>query len=111
MDPLVELTRRWFAALAAGDVSTATSLVADDCHIQNPGGGDDLVGTTGVRQLMQLAPSTLKRTIREERVEGTTVIVKGLTRLPGVFANFTTWTFETDGERIRRLSFAWRAAN
>ena len=110
-DPHIELTRKWFAALAARDVAAASSLVADDCRIQNPGGGDDLVGPAGVRQLVQLAPHALRRSIREERVEGTTVIVKGLARIPGVFANYTTWTFETDGQRITRLTFAWRAAN
>lgn len=111
MDPLIELTRKWFAALSARDAKGAARLVADDCRIQNPGGGDDLIGPAGARQLAQLAPPTLRRSIREERVDGTTVIVKGLTRLPGVFANYTTWTFETDGSRITRLTFAWRAAN
>lgn len=110
-DPLIELTRKWFAALAAGDAAAAASLVSDECRIANPAGGDDLVGPGGVRQLAQMAPRTLRRSIREERVEGTTVIVKGLTRLPGVFANYTTWRFETDGRRITRLTFAWRPAN
>ena len=42
---------------------------------------------------------------------GNTVILRGLTRSPGHFANFTTWTFETDGDRIVHVSFAWRPAN
>ena len=49
--------------------------------------------------------------IHEEEVLGNTVILRGLTRSPGHFANFTTWTFETDGDRIVHVSFAWRPAN
>src|SRR5439155_986948 len=30
---------------------------------------------------------------------------------PGHFANYTTWTFETDGQLITHVTFAWRPAN
>lgn len=111
VDPLIELTRKWFKALADRDANAVADLVSEDCRIENPAGSEDLVGPAGARQLMQMAPASLRRTIREEMVEGTTVVVRGLSRVPGVFANYTTWTFETDGERITRLTFEWRAAN
>jgi hypothetical protein len=64
-----------------------------------------------VRELVRMAPPTVRRSVREERVDGDTAIVTGLTRVPGVFANFTTWRIETDGRRITRVTFAWRSAN
>ncbi len=107
----LHLARRWFVALDQRDGNAAAALVRDDCHITNPTGGDEFVGPAGVRELMRLAPPTLRRTTRGERVAGNTVIVQGLTRVPGLFANFTTWTIETDGDRITRVSFSWRPAN
>lgn len=109
-DP-VELAHRWFKALEDRDASTAAELVSEDCRIMNPTGGDDLVGPAGARQLVQMAPPQLKRIIREERAEGNTAVLKGLARLPGVFANYTTWTLQTDGERITSVRFEWRPAN
>lgn len=106
----LDLARRWFRALDERNLGAVAALVSDDCRITNPTGGDDLVGPAGVRQLLQMAPPTLT-SVREEQVDGTTVIVRGLTRVPGAFANYTTWTFHTDGERITRLSFSWRPAN
>ncbi len=105
------LTRRWFKALDDRDIGAAAQLVSEECRITNPTGGDDFVGPEGVRELLRMAPPTLRRTTRGERVEGNQVTISGLTRVPGVFANFTTWTIETDGERITRVSFAWRPAN
>jgi hypothetical protein len=49
--------------------------------------------------------------VREQQIDGTTVILRGLTRAPGHFANYTTWTFETDGQLITHVTFAWRPAN
>jgi hypothetical protein len=109
--PALSLARRWFKALDDRDTGAAEALVSGDCRITNPAGSEDLVGPSGVRELLRMAPPTLRRTVREERVDGNTAIVSGLTRVPGVFANFTTWTIETDGERITRVSFAWRPAN
>ncbi len=111
VDPLVGLTRRWFKALADRDASVAEGLVTEDCRITNPAGGEDLVGPAGARALVQMSPSSLRRTVRDEEVRGSTVVVRGLSRLPGVFVNYTTWTFETEGDRIKRLTFEWRAAN
>ena len=109
--PALELARRWFKALDERNAGAAAVLVSEDCRITNPTGGDDLVGPAGVRQLLHMAPPTLTRSVREEAVDGSTVIVRGLTRVPGAFANYTTWTFQTDGERITHLTFAWRPAN
>lgn len=109
--PALSLARRWFKALDERDPAGAAALVTDACRITNPTGNDDLVGPDGVRELLRMAPPTLRRSVREERVEGDTAVVTGLTRVPGLFANFTTWTIETDGERITRIGFSWRPAN
>lgn len=109
--PALDLARRWFKALDDRDANAVATLVADDCRITNPAGPEDLVGQNGARELVRMAPPTLRRSLREERVEGNTVISSGLTRVPGVFANFTTWTIETDGTRITRVSFTWKPAN
>ena len=109
--PALVLARRWFKALDERDGARAAALVSDDCRITNPTGSEDLVGPAGVRELLRMAPPTLRRSVREERVEGETAIVTGLTRVPGLFANFTTWTIQTDGSRITRIGFVWRSAN
>jgi limonene-1,2-epoxide hydrolase len=109
--PALILARRWFKALDDRDPATAAGLVTEECRITNPAGTEDLVGPAGVRELLRMAPPTLRRSVREERVEGDRAIITGLTRVPGVFANFTTWTFETDGQRITRIGFVWRPAN
>lgn len=107
----LKLARRWMKAIDERDPNAAADLVSDDCRITNPTGGDDFVGPSGVRELLRMAPPTLKRTTRTERVQGTTVHVEGLARIPGLMANFTTWRFETDGEHITRVTFALRPAN
>ena len=95
--------------MEVSDGEKAASVCAEDVRIVRPG-GDELEGREGARQFVKRAPAFVRR-IREEAVEGTTVTLRGLTRAPGLFANFTTWTFETDGERITHLTFAWRPAN
>jgi limonene-1,2-epoxide hydrolase len=107
----LQLARRWFAALDQRDADGAAELVSEDCRITNPTGAEDFVGPAGARELLRMAPPTLRRSLRGERLEGNAVIVEGLTRVPGLFANFTTWTIETDGQRITRIAFAWRPAN
>src|SRR5919201_4163960 len=106
--PPLALARRWFKALDERDSAAAAVLVSDDCRITNPAGTEDLVGPAGVRELLRMAPPTLRRSVREERVDGDTAIVSGLTRVPGLFANFTTWTIATDGARITRIGITWR---
>ncbi len=109
-DPL-ELAHDWFKALEERNPSAAAELVSEDCHITNPAGGDDLVGPAGARQLVQMSPPQLKRVVREEHVEDDAAVLEGLARLPGAFANYTTWRVETDGERITGVSFTWKPAN
>jgi hypothetical protein len=98
------------SALAARDPERAASVCHDDIVIELPGAEEQLRGKDGARQLMRMAPPFV-RIVRDEEVHGDTVILRGLTRAPGQFANYTTWTFETDGKLITRMTFAWKSAN
>lgn len=98
------------AALEAKDAERAASVCAEDVTIVLPGGETELEGRDGARRLIRMAPPFIRR-VREEEVDGDTVILRGLTRAPGHFANYTTWTFATDGEQITRVTFSWRPAN
>lgn len=109
MTPL-EAAKTFLAALGAKDAERAASVCAEDVTIVLPGGETELEGRDGARRLVRMAPPFV-RLIREEQVEGDTVILRGLTRAPGHFANYTTWTFETDGTLITHVSFAWKPAN
>ncbi len=109
MTPL-EAAKTFMRALETNDPERAASVCADDVTIVLPGGETELEGKDGARRLMRMAPPFV-RIVREEQVEGDTVILRGLTRAPGLFANYTTWTFETDGTLITHVSFAWKAAN
>lgn len=109
MTPL-DAAKGFIAALGAKDAEKAASLCADEVVIALPGGENELRGRDGARQLMRLAPPFV-RTVREEHVDGDTVVLRGLTRAPGMFANYTTWTFETAGGLITRVTFSWKPAN
>jgi hypothetical protein len=98
------------AALEANDAEKAAAVCAEDIAIELPGGDRQLEGREGAKQLIRMAPPFV-RVVREESVLGTTVILRGLTRSPGHFANYTTWTFETDGDLITHVTFAWKPAN
>jgi len=106
----LQAAKTFMEALEASDAERAASVCAPDVTIVLPGGETELQGIAGAKRLIRMAPSFIRR-IREEEVDGDTVILRGLTRSPGRFANFTTWTFHTDGERITHVSFAWRPAN
>ena len=108
-DPL-SAAKTFMAALEANDADRAVAVCADDVAIELPGADNQLEGKEGARRLIRMAPPFI-RLIREEQVEGNTVVLRGLTRSPGHFANYTTWTFETDGDLITHVSFAWRPAN
>lgn len=108
-DPLAA-AKTFMAALEANDAEKAASVCADDVAIVLPGGDQQLEGKDGAKRLIRMAPPFV-RIVREEKVEGNTVILRGLTRSPGHFANYTTWTFETDGSLITHVRFAWRPAN
>jgi limonene-1,2-epoxide hydrolase len=108
-DPLTA-AKTFMAALEANDAERAAAVCADDVGILLPGGENELEGKEGAKQLIRMAPPFV-RIIREEEVDGNTVILRGLTRSPGRFANYTTWTFETDGSLIKHVTFSWRPAN
>ncbi|HEY8648938.1 MAG TPA: nuclear transport factor 2 family protein [Candidatus Limnocylindria bacterium] len=106
----LQAAKTFMEALEASDADRAASVCAPDVTIVLPGGETELRGIDGAKRLIRMAPPFVRR-IREEQVDGDTVVLRGLTRSPGHFANFTTWTFQTDGERITHVSFAWRPAN
>ena len=98
------------AALEARDAERAASVCAEDVAIELPGGERELQGKDGARQLVRMAPNFVRR-IREHEMSGTTVVLRGLTRAPGQFANYSTWTFETEGGLIKHVTFSWKHAN
>ncbi len=106
----LEAARAFMVALEANDAEQAASVCAENVVIVLPGGENQLEGRDGARRLVRMAPPFV-RLVREEQVEGTVVTLRGLTRAPGHFANYTTWTFETNGELITHVTFAWRPAN
>jgi limonene-1,2-epoxide hydrolase len=106
----LEAAKTFMSALEESDAEKAASVCADDVTIVLPGGETELQGKDAAKRLIRVAPPFIRR-VREEHVEGNTVILRGLTRSPGHFANFTTWTFETDGDKIIHVSFSWRPAN
>jgi ketosteroid isomerase-like protein len=106
----LDAAKIFMAALDAGDADKAASVCADDVTVVLPGGETELQGKDAAKRLIRMAPPFIRR-VREEEVHGNSVILRGLTRSPGHLANFTTWTFETDGDRIVHVSFAWRPAN
>ncbi len=109
MKPL-EAAKTFMAALQGKEPEKAASVCADDVVIALPGGENELHGKDGARQLMRMAPPFV-RIVRDEKVVGDTVVLRGLTRAPGQFANYTTWTFETENGLITRVTFSWRPAN
>ena len=109
MTPLAA-AKIFMSALEAGDAEKAASVCADDVTVVLPGGETELQGKDAAMRLIRMAPPFIRR-VREEEVHGNSVILRGLTRSPGHFANCTTWTFETDGYRIVHVSLAWRPEN
>jgi len=101
----LEAAKTFMAAL-----DKAAAVCVDEVTVVLPGGETELQGKDAARRLIRMAPPFIRR-VREEEVLENTVILRGLTRSPGHFANFTTWTFETNGDRIIHVSFAWRPAN
>jgi ketosteroid isomerase-like protein len=106
----LEAAHAFMRALADKDPEGAAALCADGVAIELPGADNELRGKDGARQLMRMAPP-FQRIVREEKVMGDTVVLTGLTRAPGQFANYTTWTFETSDGLITHVTFGWRPAN
>ena len=108
-DPLTA-AKTFMAALETNDAEKAAAVCADDVAIVLPGGDSQLEGKEGARRLIRMAPPFV-RLVRDEEVAGNIVTLRGLTRSPGHFANYTTWTFETDGDLITHVTFDWKPAN
>ena len=106
----LEAARTFMDALEARDPDRAASVCAEDVQIELPGGDAELQGKEGARRLVRMAPNFVRR-VRAQETRGNTVILRGLTRSPGHFANYSIWTFETDGALIKHVTFAWSPAN
>lgn len=109
MTPL-EVGRAFIEAVEAKDADAAAALCADDVEVLLPGADAPLRGKDGVRQMVRMAPE-LVQTFRSEEQRGDEARVTTLTRAPGIFANYTTWCFMTEADRVSRLTFELRAAN
>ncbi|MDQ2951610.1 MAG: hypothetical protein M3R54_05050, partial [Chloroflexota bacterium] len=88
----------------------AAALCAEEVEVLLPGADGPLRGREGVRQMIRMAPQFLQ-TMRDEEEKDGAVRITTLTRAPGLFANYTTWRFVMDGDRIKRLAFDLRGAN
>ena len=110
MTTQVARARSFIEAVQAKNDGAAAALCADDVEVLLPGANATLRGKDGVRQMVNMAPK-LEQSARGEEQRGDEVRISTLTRFPGVFANYTTWLFVFEGEKIRRLSFELRAAN
>ena len=106
----LEAAKQFMQALQDKEPEKAASVCADDVVIELPGGENELHGRDGARQLMRMAPPFV-RIVREEQVDGDHVELRGLTRAPGQFANYTTWRFDTEHGLIKRVTFQWKPAN
>jgi hypothetical protein len=104
------VARSFIEAVQARNDRTAAELCADEVEVLLPGANAPLKGKDGVRQMINLAPK-LEQSARSEEQRGDEVRISTLTRFPGVFANYTTWIFVFERDKIRRLSFELRAAN
>jgi hypothetical protein len=102
--------RSFIEAVQSKNDVAAAALCADEVEVLLPGAGATLRGRDGVRQMVNMAPKLEQRSRGEEQ-HGDQVRISTLTRFPGVFANYTTWIFVFEGDKIRRLSFELRAAN
>ncbi len=106
----LDVARGFINAVQDKNAEAAADLCADDVEVLLPGADAPLRGKEGVRQMIRMAPQFVQ-SMRDEEEEGGEVRITTLTRAPGVFANYTTWRFVLDGERVKRLSFDLKAAN
>jgi hypothetical protein len=110
MDTQLAVARSFIEAVQTRKDVAAAALCADDVEVLLPGANGPLKGKDGVRQMINMAPK-LEQSARGEEQRGDEVRISTLTRAPGIFANYTTWVFVFEGNKIRRLSFELRAAN
>jgi hypothetical protein len=110
VDTPLAVARSFIDAVQGKNAGAAAALCSDDIEVLLPGANATLNGKDGVRQMVNLAPK-LEQSARGEEERDGEVRISTLTRAPGVFANYTTWVFVFEGNKIRRLSFELRAAN
>jgi hypothetical protein len=110
METQLAVARSFIEAVQAKNDRAAAELCSAEIEVLLPGANGPLRGKDGVRQMVNLAPK-LEQSARGEEQRGDEVRISTLTRAPGVFANYTTWVFVFEGNKIRRLSFELRAAN
>ena len=106
----LEIARSFIEGVQAKSDRAAADMCSDDVEVLLPGANAPLKGKDGVRQMIHMAPK-LEQSARAEEQRGDEVRISTLTRIPGVFANYTTWVFVFEGTKIRRLSFELRSAN
>ena len=106
----LEVAKGFINAVVERDANAAAELCTEAVEVLLPGADEPLRGREGVRQMIRMAPQFLQSMRDEEERDGE-VRITTLTRAPGVFANYTTWLFVMDGEKIDRLSFELRGAN
>jgi hypothetical protein len=106
----LEVARGFINAVVDRRADAAADLCTEVVEVLLPGADQPLRGKEGVRQMIRMAPQFLQSMRDEEERDGE-VRITTLTRAPGVFANYTTWLFVMDGEKIDRLSFELRGAN
>jgi ketosteroid isomerase-like protein len=106
----LEVARAFIDAVREKQGDTAAELCADDVEVLLPGADAPLKGKDGIRQMVRMAPR-LEQSFRSEEERGSEARVTTLTRAPGIFANYTTWVFAIEDEKVKRLTFELRAAN
>lgn len=106
----LDTARAFVNAVREQQADTAADLCTDDVEVMLPGADAPLRGKEGVRQMIRLAPQ-FEHSLRDEAQVDGEVRITTLTRAPGVFANYTTWRFQMQDDRVKRLSFELRGAN
>ena len=106
----IDVARAFIDAARDRQAERAADLCADDVEILLPGADAPLRGKDGVRQMVRMAPH-FESSMRSEEERDGEVRVTTLTRFPGMWANYTTWVFKLEQDRIKRLTFELRAAN
>ena len=109
MTPL-EIARAFMSATQTKDAAAAAALCTEDVEVLLPGADTPLRGKEGIRRMIHMSPRFVF-TPRKEEEDGDYARITTLTRAPGLFANYTTWCFETEGSLVYRLRFELREAN
>ena len=106
----LDAARDFVNAVREQDADRAADLCTDDVEVMLPGADAPLRGKEGVRQMIRLAPQ-FEHSLRDEAQIDGEIRITTLTRAPGIFANYTTWRFQMQDDRVRRLAFELRGAN